>query len=180
MQTYCMIDLETLSIKMDSSIVSIGAVLFNLENDDTYEFYSAVDLQSCIDLGMSIDGDTISWWMKQSEEARKVFDSEYKLPIGKVLEEFSSFLSKRSYSDTIFMGNSSRFDLGILINAYNLLKMKVPWDYPQEGCYRTLKLAFPNIRGDSRGVGVKHNALSDAIRQAAHCKKILQHIGGIK
>ena len=52
---HIMFDLETLDNKNTSSILSIGAVEFNLHTGEIGEtLYVRVDLQSCIDEGLTI------------------------------------------------------------------------------------------------------------------------------
>ena len=80
--TNVMIDIETLSTRVDASIISIGAVQFNPEigivrKAPRHSFYRVIDGASCLKAGLTIDAKTISWWMQQSEEVRKsVWDAE--------------------------------------------------------------------------------------------------------
>jgi DNA polymerase III epsilon subunit-like protein len=65
---HLMLDLETLGNKSNSAILSIGAVEFDLETGETgREFYQRIDLQSCIDKGLIINGSTFYWWITQNE-----------------------------------------------------------------------------------------------------------------
>jgi len=69
---HLMIDLETMGNVKNSAIVSIGAVEFNIENGDIgEEFYAVVNLQSCLDKGMVVNGDTIYWWLNQDKKIHK-------------------------------------------------------------------------------------------------------------
>ena len=64
------VDLETLSTRPNSCIVSIGAVAFNLQEAILDEFFINVDASDCRSHGLHIDRNTIEWWKKQSKEAR--------------------------------------------------------------------------------------------------------------
>lgn len=65
-----MIDIETLGTKPGAAILSIGAVMFSATGlGET--FYTPVSLKSCTDIGLTVDPDTVAWWMQQSEEARQ-------------------------------------------------------------------------------------------------------------
>ena len=69
-----MLDYETMSTASNAATPSIGAVVFDLENaivDKDRSFYRNIDLQSCIDAGLQVDGSTIMWWFEQSDAARK-------------------------------------------------------------------------------------------------------------
>jgi hypothetical protein len=53
---HLMLDIETMGNESFSSIVSIGALEFDIETGKTgREFYVNVDLQSCMDLGLIVD-----------------------------------------------------------------------------------------------------------------------------
>jgi hypothetical protein len=62
-----MIDLETLATSTDAAILTIGAVKFDPFGKDIQEpqmesFYVRVDLDSCHDIGLKVNDDTIAWW----------------------------------------------------------------------------------------------------------------------
>ena len=65
-----MIDLETMGTKSDSIITQIGLVLFDRDKIVS-EFKVNVDINDSLRLGLSVEGDTLYWWLKQSDEARK-------------------------------------------------------------------------------------------------------------
>ncbi|POO54357.1 hypothetical protein CPJ18_02345 [Agrobacterium rosae] len=60
-----MIDIETLGTAPGSVILSVGAVTFNAETGEFGEgFYAAVEPQSAVDMGLTIDVSTLKWWME--------------------------------------------------------------------------------------------------------------------
>ncbi len=62
------VDLETLSTKYNSYILSVGVVEFDMLTGDTLgKFYSNTYSSSG---SYHIDISTVKWWMKQSQEAR--------------------------------------------------------------------------------------------------------------
>jgi DNA polymerase III epsilon subunit-like protein len=62
-----MVDIETLGTKPSSTILSIGAVFFDIETGELGErFYMNIDPKQ----DRSIDPSTVMWWMVQSSEAR--------------------------------------------------------------------------------------------------------------
>lgn len=175
---HLMVDLETFGNQPYSAIVSIAAVKFNLETGDIDEdniFYERIDLQSCLDIGLAVNADTILWWMGQSTEAREelVKDNYY---IGDVLHHFEYFLRQDCIEDIQLWGNSARFDLGILSNAYEKTKMEAPWHFRNERDVRTLVSFKPEIKKSAEFKGVQHNPIDDCKYQIEYCSKIYKAI----
>lgn len=166
---HIMLDIETMGNSSYSSIVSIGAVKFDINTGDTGdEFYINIDLQSCIDLGLGISASTVMWWMEQSDEARKGLTSGNVVSITEALKMFAEFCDE----DCEIWGNSARFDCGILGNAYNKAGIPIPWNFRNERCVRTLTSFAPDIKRNYPDNGVKHNALSDCYFQIGYCSTI--------
>jgi hypothetical protein len=164
-----MLDIETMGSESFSSIVSIGALEFDIETGKTgREFYVNVDLQSCLDLGLIVNASTIMWWLKQSEQARQDLTNGTVLPIKEALLKFAQFCNK----DYQIWGNSARFDCGILQNAYNKADMHIPWDFRKERCVRTLVSFNPELKNNFPTAGTAHNALSDCYYQVGYCSAI--------
>ncbi len=166
---HLMIDLETMGSRPTSAIVAIGAVFFN-ESGLGDRFYCTVDLESCMKSGLTVDGGTIMWWLKQSEEARKALYDDPK-PLERALLRFADFYASRANKNTRVWGNGADFDNAILSNAYQAAASHAPWPYWANGCYRTIKSLNPNIKHERKGT--HHNALDDAIYQAEHLRKLL-------
>ena len=70
-----------------------------------------------------------------SSKAEQIWETE-------VLTDFTGFCSY----DYEIWGNSPRFDLGILQDAYRALNMKIPWDFRKERDVRTLVSFIPEIK----------------------------------
>lgn len=169
---HVMIDIETMGNMSRSAIVSVGAVRFDLETGEIGEkFYMNVDLQSCLDAGMIINADTLMWWLSQGEEARKKISSKG-FPLSRVLISLSAFVDK----DDQVWGNSARFDLGILSDAFNALKKPIPWDFRKERCVRTLVSFAPEVKDAEQNTGVAHDALADCMFQINYCSKIFRKL----
>lgn len=169
---HLMLDIETMGTDSYSSILSIGAVEFDITTGRTgKEFYQNISLQSCMYIGLVVNASTIMWWMKQSEEARKSFDSD-SVTITEALKKFSSFCDM-GYQ---VWGNSASFDCGILKNAYDKCKITIPWDFRKERCVRTLVSFNPEIKNNYPSVGIVHNSLSDCYFQIGYCHRIWDSI----
>lgn len=165
---HVMVDIETFGNKSNSVIASISAVYFNLETGETgAEFNQLINIQSCVDIGLNIDTSTLKWWMTQSDEAREIVISGKK-HIRYVLELLSNFINKEKF----VWGNSARFDLGILSDAYNSCNLKPSWDFRKELDVRTFVFLNPTIKENFEYKGIKHNAIDDCKNQIEYCSMI--------
>lgn len=169
---HIVIDLETLGTGSDAVILSIGAVLMN-GTTIKKQLYTNVNLQSCLDAGMSIDGSTIEWWFKQSDAARKA------LFVGgitaeKLTEWFEgiyNFFDQEDCKEPILIwGNGATFDNVILSNLYRRFCKKRPWDFRADRCFRTVKALFPQLEVPEEETA--HNALCDALWEAKYLIKL--------
>lgn len=173
---HLMIDLETLGNRAGCVITSIAAVEFDMKTGETgKEFYQKVDIQSCLDLGMFVQGSTIRWWFDQDVKAQQELFVDTK-SISEVLFNFKKFVDELKPADLKVWGNSNRFDLGILAQGYYLAKHKeIPWKYALERDVRTLVSFKSQYKKDEIFTGVKHNPIDDCKHQIKYCSKIWNH-----
>jgi DNA polymerase III epsilon subunit-like protein len=161
-----MIDLETMGSGNKAAIVSIGAVVF--ENIITDKFYCNVDLESSMQVGLTVDASTIEWWLTQPNrgdllpERRTILTALYK---------FRDWLP----ANPIVWGNGATFDNVIIRNAFNACGIKCPWAYKNDRCFRTMKNMYPKLHG--LFTGIQHNALNDAVTQAIYLMEICSRHG---
>lgn len=168
---HLMIDLETLGHTTTSAILSIGAVEFDLNSGETgREFYQIVDLQSCLDLGLTINASTFYWWMKESDSARNEICKQG-LPIYRMLLDLTDFIKELDPNVCVW-GNSASFDLSILENAYIASDNKIPWGFRNERDVRTLVSFAPEIKNNCKFNGVTHNPIDDCKHQIKYCSAI--------
>lgn len=159
---HVMLDLETMGKYPGCAIVSIGAVRFDpITKERGEEFYAAIDLESCSNAGLTIDPDTVMWWMRQSEPTRLALTLDRKLLRG-VLLEFLEFMAKKPKS--LLWSHGASFDPPILEVAYKACNIVTPWLYGNVRDTRTI-YDLANVRPD-RMAGIHHNALADANNQA--------------
>jgi hypothetical protein len=178
---HIMVDIETMGNESNSAIVSIGAVEFNMETGETgQEFYANVSLKSCLDAGLKVNADTVMWWMKQGDEARKTLTVGESKNIIQALDEFSSFVEFCGGKECQAWGNSARFDLGILTDAYNKINVKTPWDFRNERCVRTLASFSPQIKKDAVFIGTPHYSIDDCKFQIHYCSEIWNALNTVK
>lgn len=155
---HIMLDIETMGNIPNSAIVSLGAVEFSVKEEKTgHELYQNIDLQSCLDAGLVVTGDTVEWWMKQSASARGALFNNA-IPLADALDRLDKFFKhcKARY----VWGRGPAFDCVIVRSAYLSLGRDTPWRFWNERCVRTVcpkKLTNPSA---------SHNALDDAKCQA--------------
>ena len=156
-----MIDTETLGTKPGAAILSIGAVMFGPYGLGG-TFYAPVLLESCISVGLTIDPATVTWWMRQSDEARAAAFREDAAPLWKVLGDFFDWYSANRATHPWCHGTT--FDAPILEAAFKACGLAAPWQYWDVRDTRTL-YDLAGVKVD-RAAGTHHNALDDAINQA--------------
>lgn len=165
-----MVDLETMSTDSDAAIIAIGAVKFSTAAGITDTFYEVVDLKSSVAAGGAVSPDTILFWLRQEDAARAEFNKKG-ASLTNALHNFGFWMGKNAE----VWGNGANFDNVILANAYKSIKVKTPWSFWQDRCYRTLASMYPEI--PKKQEGVLHVAVDDARSQAQHLIEIFKHIG---
>lgn len=174
-----MLDIETMSTRYNAAIISIGAVKFDPRGDvgvlgdpsdpEYQHFYMTVELQSCIDAELHIEGRTIMWWMDQTNEARAALRAEPHLPIDHALSRFFAWFGPTSLPT---WGNGAGFDNVIVRTAFETLGGEPPFRFFDDRCYRTLKALVRDVPYVKPLVA--HNALEDAKAQAIHTQKLFK------
>jgi hypothetical protein len=172
---HIMVDLETLGKPPYAPILSIAAVEFDIETGETRKsVYTTVKKESFDKYGIEPDPDTVAWWEKQSEEARKEAFSGY-LTIENALILLANFFDGKSRHKV--WANSPSFDLNLLKNLYQKIGEEVwvtktqknnnglPWYWYNEQDVRTYNGIFPSVVKNMPFEGVAHNALEDCNHQ---------------
>lgn len=163
---HIMLDLETMGFEGRSAIISIGTVAFDPNSGTLGEtFYTNVDLDSCIEQGLEVNGATVAWWITQRSDAKKALFSDAK-PLNEALDEFTKYINQ--FKNVKVWGNGLGFDNVIIKNAYKAIKKERPWSDFQDRDMRTLVDITETIYGKHKHLkkGVAHNALDDAVNQA--------------
>lgn len=175
------LDLETMDKSSNSAIISIGACYFNRYTGEIGQtFHQKVNLQSCMDAGLTVSSETIMWWLQQSQEAReKLADNDKERHLSAVLGNLNHFMQDCQ----MVWGNGATFDNVILENAFESIGHVAPWKFWNARCLRTLvdvglELGI-NPKNDLDFEGVRHDALSDAIHQAKIAFEIYREIHGL-
>jgi DNA polymerase III epsilon subunit-like protein len=152
-----MVDIETLGIEPGAVILSLGAVRFD-DAEILDEFERNISLESCQEVGMEIDADTLEWWLGQDGDVQHVLTGGK--PLDQVLYEFNDWYGD---ADEIWAFSPS-FDCAHLADAYDRVGRSEPWSYRDERDCRTL-VELPGAV-DLEQHGNEHDALDDAKYQA--------------
>jgi exodeoxyribonuclease VIII len=178
------IDLETLSNKFNSPILSIGAVKFDRVTGEVGQtFYVEIDPDDAIRHGL-VSGSTLAWWVKQDAKARRVFEpSNKKVQLKMGLQMLGDFVRARGAGAKPW-GNGSSFDITVLEHAYEVAGMGLQpqWKFWDIRDMRTIidvaeSMGFVKARLIE---GIAHNALDDAVHQAKEIARAFAHITGKK
>ena len=169
--TDIMIDLETLGTGHDAYILSIGACDV-LNSNRTFYVNTANTNQD-----RAIDVDTVTWWMQQSEEARKVF-TEDSIVLPAALRDLADWmLDGTEPGDLKVWSHGATFDIPILQHAYKQYKIDCPWGFWNARDTRTVyDLTGLDVERPERK-GTHHNALDDALWQSEYLRRCFEHFG---
>lgn len=191
MTTHIMVDFETLSLKENAVLLSLGACVFDPATGEIGQtFYTAIDPRT--QYGRDISADTVLWWMSQDDAARsKLIDAvkcadavqdtdlegdayadlveQAAIPINHAAMAFSAFIEQ--FEDVECWSNGG-VDHMWLQSMFDYSGFKNPLPFWKQRDYRTLKALYPDIKAEDWGVA--HNALDDAIKQAKHACLLLE------
>jgi len=169
--TDVMIDLETLATSTDAVVLTIGAVKFDPFGSDIKEpamdsFYVKIDIDSCDELGLVANDDTIAWWAQQTKEAQaEAFEGTDRIHIREAFDQLYKFCwgAKRVWS------NGAAFDIPICEHVYRKLNKAIPWSF---WAVRDVRTAFDLGINPNRPPVLAHHALQDAWNQAVGIQNV--------
>ena len=170
-----MLDLETLSTRPESVILTIGAVKFDPwgeEVDAESGLYMRVDVDEQLAMDRHVLESTVEWWGKQDEAVREEALGESNR---ESLDTMTRALNKFLVGVENIWCQGPAFDIVILENLYRQLSKPTPWQFWQIRDSRTLF----GVHGDPREKGrtAAHNALMDCYYQARGVQDVYQRAG---
>jgi DNA polymerase III epsilon subunit-like protein len=166
-----MLDIETVGLEVGAAIVEIGAVQFAPRGLIGETFYSSVSLTSSQEAGLTVDADTVEWWVGEHPEvAGEVLVGGD--PLYESLVDFVAWYEEIDPHEV--WANSPSFDCEMLDHAGEKVGVPMPWDFYQERDVRTLDSLPHDV--DLEQEGTEHNALDDALYQARVASKILSEL----
>lgn len=169
-----MLDLETLSTRPDSVILTLGAVKFNPWGDDVDAesgLYLRVDVDEQLALHRHVQEETIAWWGKQDAEVfEEAMGEKNRVSLDKMTADLNRFLVG---VESIWCQGPA-FDIVILENLYRQLVKPTPWQFWQIRDSRTLFSVHGDPRDKKRQAA--HNALMDCYYQAIGVQEIYRKV----
>jgi|19_taG_2_1085344.scaffolds.fasta_scaffold00062_30 exodeoxyribonuclease VIII len=183
-----MVDLETADNVPGGALFSCAAVQCDLTTGETgEEIHRNIDLQSCLDAGLTVSGDTIYWWLKQSNEARKSLDTLKKISLNEFCKELNGFVKfiadKQKISPKLFRvwGNGASFDNAFIRYAYRAVGQEFIVPFWNDRDVRTVVGFYPNNLFQDLKINIprteSHNALHDAKYQVKYVSQIMKDLG---
>ena len=167
MAKHLMVDLETMAVTPRAVVLTLGAVHFNpygMGYSD--KLYLRFDLDDQDLLNREIDPNTLDWWSKQDPKVmEEAFSPDNRVPLKDAMDQFHKF----AWGCDAFWAHGSLFDIAILEDIYRQIQKPVPWQYWQIRDTRTI---FDLGWDPDMPQASKHDALQDAIRQAAGVQNI--------
>ena len=176
-----MVDLETMDNVPSAAIVAIGAVQCDLTTGKTGStFYRVIDLKDQDRFSMTINSETVYWWLQQSDGARQALCVEGKISLTHMCKEFNLWLNslEQPLDNLRLWGNGASFDNAIIRYAYRQCEEELPIKFWNDRDMRTIVGFYPRQlqeqwRKGTLRRGDFHNALDDAKHQVRYCAKIL-------
>ena len=158
-----MIDIEGLDVVSSSTILTIGAQLFDpfgigLPNEENTSFYARIvtDTQT----NRTIDESTLAWWGIQPQAAQdEAFSLENRIELVDALQRLTKITRKAKH----VWCNGLNYDIPILDHAYREQNIPPPWMYNAVRDCRTVYSLVPDLSMPP----TSHHALDDCWRQIA-------------
>lgn len=172
---HIMADIEAMSTAPTASITEIGwASFFPRGRGWVDSGLLRVDLQSCIDLGLTVDASTIHFWMQQEEALRLRQVDGSGVPLERALRELCGIAENMRPAN--WWANGIAYDQAVLDNAYRRLGLRAPWKYNQWRDLRTLGALLP-VEKPPRPVHLpSHSAEADACAQVLWAQALFDFI----
>ena len=170
-----MLDLETLSTRPNSVILTIGAVKFDPFGntiDVDHGLYYRVNVDEQLALDRHVLESTVEWWGKQDPEVREEALGEHDRVS---LDTMTSSLNRFLVGVENIWAQGPVFDIAILENLYFQLSKPTPWQFWQICDSRTLFKVHGDPRDKNRQSA--HNALMDCYYQADAVQQIYRTVG---
>lgn len=176
MAIHGMVDLETLGVEPNSTVMTLGAVKFDpySATEPYAELYMRLDIEEQTEVyNRDIDDLTIEWWSKQSQAIQDEAFGEHERVN---MDTFSDTLNRWCVGLDYVWCQGPTFDFTILQDLYKNIGKPVPWHYWQIRDSRTLFAMMPtDPRKDIQEE--LHNALADSYYQAKCVQKTYKHFG---
>lgn len=173
MSTDLMIDIETLGTGSNAHVLSIGMVWFDINHPDEPLIELPIIYPSMDQPRSQIDGDTVRWWMNQSNAAKQVFANTVERV---ALSSAAATIVEATENASRIWAKDPDFDCVILANfTRNYLSHTIKWPFYRNRSVRTMLDVYPQAK-ELPFEGVEHNALADAVHQAKQMQSVFTYL----
>lgn len=193
-----MVDIETMGVTPTAPVLTIGAVLFDPQADDTFEqlrkraFLRVIDIKDAVKHSTGVEPDTLKWWLSQTDTAIKRLITGDLISVKQALTDLYAYAQDRSACSPLgeqwrylplpqcYWANSPNFDMVILEASARSVGLPWPFFFSWYRDLRTIKdCAFPNGPDDVPRLneGVAHDAADDAVAQALLVQECYRKLG---
>lgn len=175
-----MVDIETLGNKMDSTIIQLAAMAFDIKKGKTlHEFNQVADIEKN-ENRINVTGSTLEWWMRTNKELFSELLNSGEYSSEDLIRAFHNWIKdiKRIYgegeTDFYLWGNGILFDNAMIRYQMESLKLEYPIFYRNDRDVRTIV----DLAGAKSGLSEKelkskfndellvaHNAFDDVVYQ---------------
>lgn len=183
MNTDCMIDMETLALGTQPTILTIGACKFDPFGDEQKNpamevFYIRLDIESQTAIGREVNDSTVEWWGKQSPEAQEEALGEPtadnpRYTITEAFDKLHKFCwgAKRTWS------NGSIADAVWAETAFKQIGRNTSWKFWE---VRDVRTAFDMGFNPNMPPVTSHHALEDAVNQAIGIQNVYRQLAACR
>lgn len=183
---HMILDLETLALVPQATIVSIGALMFNPRSLKTIDMREklliVIDPHAENDKWVrAIDWATLKWHFNLPQGTNDYLNDQPNVSLHSALSQLSEYIHRQNPA-TIWANGITPLDFGVLYNAYNHTGLPIPWKHNQirdaRTIYQTLgmnKIDWDNAE-KAAGEGDRHNPVHDCeieIMLLKHCYGLL-------
>lgn len=171
-----MFDLETVSSRPNSSILSLAAVRFDVDTGIIdREFMVNFKVSEGVKLGLHKQQRTLDWWSQPERKDVLKLLLQKQLPYSEALTEFSDYIL--AIKPNMIWSWGTHFDLPVLESSLVAAfgeDVVIPWKYNKVCDARTLLNCFqvPITRGENA-----HDPLIDVKDQAKYVIEFFKDIG---
>lgn len=161
------IDLETLSLKPNAHILSIGAVFFCPRTKQLGPKLHLVIDPEAEQVGAHISASTVTWWFNQIVSSRGTAFSQgphQLMDLASALQQLGYWVdANHSGNEELSVYQQGSMDSIWLESAGDRTGIKMPWKYNRVYCARTLWHHSEPTEMPWHNEGTEHNAMQDAM-----------------
>jgi len=182
-----MVDIETLGNKIDSTIIQISAVSFDIKTGQLYETFNQVVDIAKNKRPIKVTASTLKWWLGTNAQLFSDLLNNGEYSSEDTLRNFHGWLSgiTDDTKNLYLWGNGILFDNAMIRQQFESVGLSYPIFYRNDRDVRTiLELASTKLGKSEKELReeiynkelVAHDAFNDVINQVAlvsHCYNVL-------